>query len=304
MKLAALDLGTNTFELLIAEVSPSGEWTPLTNEEVPVFLGKGGIEACRIGDEAQQRALNCLSEFAEKIKSQHCTRVRCIATSAFRNSKNAEQLKQKISDKTGFMVEVIDGDREATFIAMGTALAMKGIEAPFMVMDIGGGSTEFVIMLKGQILFKQSIEMGATRLLERHLISDPPAKDLEEMRSDIAQAFAPILDEIKKYGASTLVGGSGTFDTFKAILGLTETHTRAAFPMKAFTALLEKIPKLNRQERIGLNGLTEFRKDTIVPSALMVEHFLENGIENVYWSGMALKEGLMEEMIRGSRIEM
>lgn len=303
MRAAALDLGTNTFELLIAEIKPSGEWCVLVNEEQPVFLGKEGIEDGIIGPAARQRALACLAEFAVKVKAHRCTQVVCTATSAFRNAQNAAAFKQKILDQTGFDVKVIDGRREASLIAKGTMLAMRSFHCPYLIMDIGGGSTEFALVVKDKVLFTRSIEIGATRLLERYALQDPPADELTQMKKDIASSFAPIVEQLRKNKVGTLVGGSGTFDSFLGMLKIERSGPNALLPAGQLKQSLDACIAQSRQQRMKMPGLAEFRKDTIVPSSMMVEHFLENGVENIYWSAKALKEGLMEEMLKESRSE-
>jgi len=297
MRAAVVDLGTNTFELLIADIDQKGDWTPLISEEVPVFLGKGGIQKNHIAEEAQKRALECLVGFSDKIKKAQCAIVKCTATSALRNADNSSAVIEKIFDLTGLKIDVISGEQEATFIAKGTALAMVGFDNAYLVMDIGGGSTEFVLMKNENVLFKRSIELGATRLLEEHGLSDPPStSELEGMKKTISTGFAPIVEVLKKHSVNTLVGGSGTFDTFKAMMNLEERNAIAEYNIEELIDLLNTLISSDRSARISMPGLIEFRVDTMIPSALMVQYFLKAGIEKVLWSGYALKEGIMQEI--------
>ncbi|NJN27928.1 MAG: hypothetical protein HC819_19120 [Cyclobacteriaceae bacterium] len=177
-----MDLGTNTFNLLLVTVTPSAYYI-FKNEKIPVKLGKGGINEGWITDAAQKRALDALDIYKEIIDREHISLVYGYATSAFRNARNGTALKELIEQRTGIKINIITGEVEAEFIYRGVKTAFDIGGEPSLIMDIGGGSVEFVICDRERIFWKRSYEIGAQRLLDWFHIHDPiPAEEIIKLQ--------------------------------------------------------------------------------------------------------------------------
>ena len=154
--IAVIDLGTNTFHILIAEVTEPHNYRIVHRLRIPVMIGKGGINQGLITEEGQERALAALQQFAALIRQYEVQQVRATATSAFRNARNGKALVQRIREETGIRIEVIDGMQEAEYIFGGVQEALSLDHEPILIMDIGGGSVEFILSSDQQVRWKQS----------------------------------------------------------------------------------------------------------------------------------------------------
>ena len=192
-RVAVLDLGTNTFNIVIAEGNQK-EFQILYEEKVAVKIGRGGIQQKIIIQEAQQRALKAMQYYQDILQNYQVDleNVYAFATSAFRNAQNGEDLAALITEITGIEVPIISGAQEATYIYQGVNHALDLSERTNLIMDIGGGSVEFIIANKNRIFWKRSYEIGAQRLWTKFMKNDPidtvnlsmKVKDLTENRPD------------------------------------------------------------------------------------------------------------------------
>ena len=302
---AVIDLGTNTFHILIAEVEAGGSYRIAERLRLPVMIGKGGINQGLITEEGQQRALEALQQFADLIKTRNVKHVRATATSAFRNAHNGAALVQRIREETGIVVDIIDGNREAEYIFGGVQEALSLGQEPVLVMDIGGGSVEFILSSNQQIRWKQSFEIGAQRLLDRFDIQDPISdENREELTAYFHETLADLLTAAQQWQPSTLVGASGTFETLCDIHAhqhhLTVADDACELPMSAdsFSDILQELMQKNRVERLAMSGMVEMRVDMIVVAAWLIQFVLEElGIKKLRVSAYALKEGVLQELI-------
>ena len=302
---AVIDLGTNTFHILIAEVEAGGSYRIAERLRIPVMIGKGGINQGLITEEGQQRALEALQQFADIIKARNIEHVRATATSAFRNARNGAALVQRIREETGIVVDVINGNREAEYIFGGVQEALSLGQEPVLVMDIGGGSVEFILSSNQQIRWKQSFEIGAQRLLDRFDIQDPISdENREELTAYFHETLADLLTAGQQWPPSTLVGASGTFETLCDIHAhqhhLTVADDACELPMSAgsFSDILQELMQKNRAERLAMSGMVEMRVDMIVVAAWLIQFVLEElGIKKLRVSAYALKEGVLQELI-------
>ena len=177
---AILDFGTNTFNLLIAERKERG-FSILHTSKQPVKLGKGGIQANRIAPDAKERGFVAIQNLMEIIALYDVDEIRAFATSAIRNAANGEKFTEDVYRKFGFRVRVIPGEREAELIYKGVRQAVSFDETNMMILDIGGGSNEFIICNIKGIVWKHSFELGMARLMELFTLSDPITS--EEIRA-------------------------------------------------------------------------------------------------------------------------
>lgn len=301
MRKAIIDLGTNTFHLLISE-----------NEEVilkkstVVKLGEKGISQGYITAEAMDRGILALENFKSLIDSFQVEsgNVFAFGTSALRNAKNAEDFVKSVTKKIGIKIHVISGDREAELIFKGVQSA--GIfPGTSLIMDIGGGSVEFILCAKGILLWKQSFEIGGMRLMERFMKSDPIDQgSVKKMDSYFLEVLLPLFNACHQYCPTSIVGSSGSFDT------LTEMHYHQEFnhsapkdqssftlPMEIFYDLYEKMIFNKREERLKIPGMIEMRVDMIVVASCLIRFLIQHlKIQHLYTSRYALKEGVLSEI--------
>ncbi|MGB3781115.1 MAG: exopolyphosphatase [Tunicatimonas sp.] len=306
---AVIDLGTNTFHILIAEVAPEGTYRIVERRRIPVMIGKGGINQGLITEAGQQRALAALHQFAEIIEQQAIKQVRATATSAFRNASNGSALVQRIREETGIAVDIIDGNQEAEYIFRGVQEALSLDKEPILIMDIGGGSVEFILSSDQQIRWKQSFEIGAQRLLDRFDVQDPiSSENREELTAYFQETLADLLTASKQWKPTTLVGASGTFETLCDIhvhqqqLAVAADACELPISADSFSDILQELLRKNRAERLAISGMVEMRVDMIVVAAWLIRFVLDElDIKALRVSAYALKEGVLQDLIAALR---
>jgi exopolyphosphatase/guanosine-5'-triphosphate,3'-diphosphate pyrophosphatase len=299
---AVIDLGTNTFHLLIARKAPAG-FTTLYAEQFVARIGKGGISKGIITEEAYQRALHGLHGFKQKLEQYKIPagRVFATATSAIRNASNGPALVADIETQTGIRVNIISGDEEAQLIYEGVKASLELNEHNSLIMDIGGGSVEYIICNQGGILWKKSFEIGAQRLLDRFMHTDPiSVMSVMKLQEYVQEQLISLTNAVHQYAPAVLIGASGAFDTLTEIYnkkqqGFEATgSTSSELPVTAFKEIYELLLTKDNQQRLAIPGMLEMRVDMIVVASCLINLVLENyNISSIRVSAYALKEGLM-----------
>lgn len=216
---AAIDIGTNTAHLLVVELPSQKQiFSPfriLHKEKIATKIGEGGISNGFITEAAQERLLKALHQFCEVLEYYEIApeSVHTIATSAFRNASNQKELVTKIQKEMGLQVQVISGDEEAELIYYGVKAALKIGKCNALIMDIGGGSVEFIVCNAEKMLWKQSFEIGAQRLLDRFMQNEKiSSSERQALNNFLEQTLSPLSEILKIYPIEVLIGCSGTFD--------------------------------------------------------------------------------------------
>jgi len=299
-KLAIIDLGTNTFHLLIAE-KQGDSFHIIHRDRQAVKIGKGGINRHMITDDGLARALKTLKEFKQKINTAGKAQIFAFGTSALRNAKNGSAIVQEIKKETGIEVTVISGDQEAEFICFGVRAALHlGVEKS-LIMDIGGGSVEFIIANNTTIFWKRSFEIGAQRLLELFHKNDPITEtEIGQLNEYFSEVLKPLMEIINQLQPKTLVGSSGTFDTLSDIFCLDENILRndddreTPLTLEGFQKIHLQLVTKNRLQRMAIPGMIEMRVDMIVVASCMIDYLLKNSpFKRIRVSTYALKEGAL-----------
>ncbi|MGW4349354.1 Ppx/GppA phosphatase family protein [Streptomyces sp. NPDC004690] len=225
-RVAAIDCGTNSIRLLVADADPvTGELVDLDRRMTIVRLGQGVDRTGRLAPEALERTFAACREYAEVIERHGAERVRFVATSASRDAENRDEFVRGVVDILGVEPEVISGDQEAEFSFTGATRELTGradLDKPFLVVDIGGGSTEFVVG-EDRVRAARSVDVGCVRMTERHLVrdgvvSDPPAEDqIAAIRADVEAALDLAEETVPLRAAHTLVGLAGSVTSVSAI---------------------------------------------------------------------------------------
>lgn len=307
MRVAIIDLGTNTFNLLVAERDEAGRMLVVYSEEVPVYLGRGGIEKGVITADAFERGQHALARYAAKAKKLGASRITGFGTSALRNARNAGDFVQAAQERHAVDISVIPGGEEAGLILDGVRQAVPFGAKPMLVMDIGGGSIEYILATDKALMWKQSFELGVTRLRERFPTSDPmPFTDQLRIGEHLDHHLEPLWAIMDRHWPTTLIGSSGSFDTLAAMVAgaggraLGPEEVTLDFDHIAFDALKDRLMTLSRAERTLVPGLPEHRVDTVPYALIAIERVLMRGITDLRWSRYALKEGAAARVLAAS----
>lgn len=298
---AIIDLGTNTFHLLIAELKEEGivEYFKL---QIPVKLGRGGIHKHFIVTDAFERGIDALKEFRKYLDQFKVTDVKAFATSAIRNAENGDVFIETAWNTCAIQIETITGEEEAAYIYEGIRHSFTMPENPVLVMDIGGGSVEFIIGKQESILWKASFELGAARLLERFHKSDPIAKEeLEQLKEYLVGELKPLFNAASEHQVKMLVGSAGSFETLvdvvmKDLKVVPENIGRNAFAvrMEDFHVFYELMITSTAVQRKRLEGMLDFRVEMITVAAVLMKVVVDHvHIEKIAASNYALKEGIL-----------
>jgi exopolyphosphatase/guanosine-5'-triphosphate,3'-diphosphate pyrophosphatase len=309
-RLAVIDLGTNTFHLLIAETNGTTIQSVYA-EKLPVRIGKGGINQGIISEDACGRALEAMKAFREKIREFGIEKIHATATSAFRNAKNGLELAEKIRLATGISISIISGDREAELIYYGVREALSLGEKISLIVDIGGGSVEFILANDTTIFWKGSFEIGGQRLMELFQKSDPiRQEEITELRAYLSEKLEALDKALINFPVDTLVGSSGSFDTFSEIdlrkKGFDysiETKKEYKISLPDFHHIYQELINKERASRMQIPGMIELRVDMIVVAGVLIHFILEKyDIKTLRVSTFALKEGVMSRIVKGETI--
>ena len=305
-RIAIIDLGTNTFNLLIVEVNPDKTYQSLYHTKVSVKLGEGGINKGFIALVPFQRGIEALKYYKELIESYSAKKIYAFGTSALRDASNGKTFLDTAEQKTGIKIQTISGEREAELIYYGVRDAVKMNNDLSLIIDIGGGSTEFIIANKNEIKWKHSFLLGAARLLERFDPSDPISdKEMNELNDYIKQELKLLFEAIEKYPVTELIGASGSFDSFAEMIAcrfytpdILKNKTEYTFKLDDFAVIYKDILKSTKEERSQMKGLIAMRVDMIVISSIMVQLVISSfKIKKMRLSSYSLKEGVLHELL-------
>jgi len=302
-KIAIIDMGTNTFHLLIAEADKKG-YHITHRDRLAVKIGKDGINHGFITEEGIQRALLAMQSFKNTLDQQGVTRIYAFGTSALRNARNSQEVVNRIKALTGIESIIISGDQEAEYIYMGVKAAME-IEGVSLIMDIGGGSVEFIVCDNDKVWWKQSIEIGAQRLLEQFQKNDPiTSTEIDSLDRHFDKALLPLMEVLQVYNPTILIGSSGTFDTLSDIFCLrhdihkTMEEIETPLTLEGFYDIYNDLVKKDRAQRMLIPGMIEMRVDMIVVASCMIRYILSrHPFNRIRVSTYALKEGVLSTII-------
>ncbi|AEY89833.1 hydrolase [Streptomyces hygroscopicus subsp. jinggangensis 5008] len=305
--MAAIDCGTNSIRLLVADADPAtGELTDLDRRMTIVRLGQGVDRTGRLAPEALERTFAACREYADVIKEHGAERLRFVATSASRDAENREDFVRGVLDILGVEPEVITGDQEAEFSFTGATKELTGrsdLTRPYLVVDIGGGSTEFVVG-GDHVRAARSVDVGCVRMTERHLVhggevSDPPTEEeIAAMRADIEAALDLAEQSVPLREAHTLVGLAGSVTTVSAIAQELPAYDSARIHHSRVSRdrvreITERLLRSTHAERAAIPSLHPGRVDVIGAGALVLLAIMERiGAEEVVVSEHDILDGI------------
>lgn len=298
--IAVIDLGTNTFRLMLAQPHRKTLFKVLHEEKVYVKLAKTGIDY--IGEAAYARALAAIERFEQLITRYKATEVYALATEGMRRAANSDQFIAEVKQRYGIAIRRISGNMEATFIYHGVSQIYDLGTKPQLIMDIGGGSTEFVIANATQILWKQSFAVGGTVLKQQFHQQEPLSpKDRAELTQYLTRTLQPFWQAAKHFAPiNTLIGTSGTFSSINKMAAAAASINLAVqqhiYPIQLSTVntLGEFLLHTTLEERLNVPGLEPERAELISVAFILVQLVLQHlQITHLFYSSYAIKEGII-----------
>jgi len=307
MRIAILDFGTNTFNLLIADDQENSSLNYLHSSKEPVKLGKGGISSRILQPDAIERALIAINNHYKTIRKYGAEKVYAYATSAVRDAKNSREFLNKVHQQFNLYVNIIPGDREAELIYKGVRQACNFNGKKALIMDIGGGSNEIIIADENKIYWQESYDLGMARLLEIFKPEDPISNHkINEIEAFLNKQLKTVCRAIEKYKPRFLVGAAGTFETFytKCKNKLPDKYLdpedkpRKQIFLEDYRGLHEQLLRSTLEERQKMPGMEPVRIEMIVLATIFINFILKKWeFEKMILSEFALKEGVIAEIL-------
>lgn len=293
-RIGVIDLGTNTFNLLIADVSAE-EIEVVHSEKDGVALGMGGLNDGVLRKDAILRALKTLSHFNKMCEVHYVDEIRAFGTSAIRSAINGKDFVQLVSKETGIEVKIISGEDEARLIYEGVKWSYI-FEEPTMVMDVGGGSTEFIFANKDEVIDLVSLNIGVSRIFQELELSDPfTIEDIQKVTQWLEERGSKFLAGKK---CNVLVGASGCFETFYEMINLKSfpsVKNAIELPFEELMKNLEWIITSDQKQRDLHPHIIPIRRKMAAIAAVKTNWIIEKlGVNKVIVSPCSLKEGVLQ----------
>ncbi len=304
-RIAAIDLGTNSFHAVIVDISPDGRYSTIDSLKEMVLLGKDGLGQ-RLSDEAIETGLEALHKIKTLCDSYKVEVIQAYATSAIREAANGGDFIQRAIDEVGIKILAIPGQTEAELIALAVQHGLVLGEDPVLIMDIGGGSTEFIIGNQRDVFFLDSKKLGVSRIHAEFVTSDPISKkDIRHLESFYVTKLGELMEAIEEYPVETLVGTSGTMQNIAMMMA----HLKKADPSATlnefvysadeFKLFYKKFMDMTSRQRALLQGLDAKRVDLVVPGMVLLNTIITVlGIKKIRTCTMAMREGIILRYIR------
>ena len=302
MKIAAIDIGTNTCNLLIADYSISLGLIRLHKEKQAITLINPDFCNNCISHDSIMRLLNILQNYKQTINNHDVTKIIASATSGIRSAANKESVVDILQKNAGLEIKVIDGDKEADLVYHGVKNAIQLTEIPVLLIDIGGGSIEFVICNNEKLIWKASYNIGVARIMNLNKFSDPLViADIEKIYSILDENLKELLVKCSEHKISTIIGSSGSYETFANLIKF-ELHGENIrsedkfnhISLVKFHEIHDSLIRLNEEERTNMKGMEIIRVKMIPVAAVITKYLIERlKIDNLLQSNYSIKEGLI-----------
>lgn len=299
-RIAAIDLGTNSFHAVIVDIYPDGSFRTIDKLKEMVILAEKGM-VNHLSEGAMERGLDALKRIKFLCDSQGVEQILAYATSAIREAKNGGDFIQEVLDETGIKVRAISGKMEAKMIGTAIRHSISMSEEMVLMVDIGGGSVEFVIGNKNEFVHFSSLKLGVARMAAIFIEKDPIAKkELKALQEHFKNELIEVGSIVKDHKVKTLIGSSGTMENIAAMIAARSSNTPVTtlneyeIDRKDYKAFYKDFIKLNAEQRAGEKGLDEKRIDIINPGLVLVDFLLNQfEIENIKISEEALRDGMI-----------
>ena len=306
MRLAAIDIGTNSIHMIVVRVREDLSFEVVDREKAMVRLGAGGLDGKALTADATSGALRALTTFKRIADSHKVDTILAAATSATREAPNGGEFLARIESQTGIRPRVIAGQEEARLIHMAATYGVNVGASRAVVIDIGGGSVELTLGDAASLRLARSVKLGVIRLTQAYVKSDPlSGRDERRLAKHVRQNIDNICKQIVAAGFDRVIGTSGTIMSLgtmavAAARGVVPTELRnLRVPAKHIRRLRKQVVELNDKERVALPGLDPRRADLTVAGAVLLDTILQRlGADDLTLCDLALREGLVLDYIR------
>jgi exopolyphosphatase/guanosine-5'-triphosphate,3'-diphosphate pyrophosphatase len=302
--LAVIDVGSNSCHMVVADVARDGGIQVVDRLKETVRLGRRSFLTGRLDPEAMELGASAVRTFCRLARACGVERIRAVATSAVREARNGRAFVEHLRRETGLGVRIISGDEEARLIFRAARHAFGLDGGPHLVLDMGGGSAELVLVQNGRPIWLKSLPLGAVRLSERFLSSDPPtARQLRRLERHLDRVLGPTLLPVRHAGVQRVIGTSGTVNHLVALA----RGARGEEPMRLhgvrataaeISRLRRRVVGLDAERRAALPGMDTKRVDLVPAAAVLVDYVLTHaGSPELVACGWALREGLLLDLV-------
>ena len=308
MRLTGIDIGTLTCRLLIADLSPDGRLKEVRADRRILRLGEAVDQTRQLNAAAMERVLQCLREWREIIDASSVDAVAVVATSAVRDATNRDEFLDRVKREAGFEVEILTGDEEARRTLLGIRSGLPAGVTDLLALDIGGGSTEFILSRSGLSPVVRSIDIGVVRLSERILHHDPPTgEEICRAREWVAKETKSAVADMGNYQTAAFVGTAGTITSLAAMAQGLPSYEPARIQnyqlqLSSIRELEHTLLTRKKADRTGLPGLEKGREEVIAAGAIVIRTIAETlGQTSVLVSDLGLREGVLVELAKRLR---
>ncbi|MFT4533019.1 MAG: exopolyphosphatase/guanosine-5'-triphosphate,3'-diphosphate pyrophosphatase [Saprospiraceae bacterium] len=296
-KLGVIDLGSNTFHILIVNRNRDGSFEILFKERAFVGLAEDGIK--KLSDQAMERGLAALVNFSASLKQYDISQYSVIGTSALRSASNSSVFCQLVKERLGLEIEIIDGKREAELIFKGVSKLMVSYDEPQIIMDVGGGSVEFILVENDELIWSASYDVGVGVLHNHIILSDPCTKeDIDEINKFINQELSSLEAIISNKPIGAIIGASGSFEVIQSMNGAeVSSNSMTEVRLGDFHSISQKIISSTFADRMKMDGLPKSRVKLTVVAMILISRAIEIiKPKRLLVSPFALKEGVLIEL--------
>ena len=301
MRIAAIDIGTNSIHMVIAHSTGAAGFELADREREVVQIGRGSFESGRLRAGPMRSTIEALKRFVELARRRQVDRILCTATAAVREARNAGVFLDAARERAGILPRVIPSEEEGRLIYLAVKSALRFDSRPSLIVDIGGGSAQLVVADGEHLIEPRSAPLGALRLKECMLRSDPPSRrDLLRLRRHVRRVGAEALDAVVALAPARVYGSSGSIHALAELAHLRDTGRLLAhlnghvLTRSSLERLLRRLERMSLAERGKLPGLDLRRAEIIVPGAVVLAHILETlGADSITISDFGVREGLV-----------
>jgi len=305
VRLAAIDLGSNSVHMVVADVTADGRIQVVDRVKEMVRLGRRAFTTGALTDETTELAERAVTTFGRLARARHVQRLRAVATSAVREARNGAAFVRRLQRETGLPIEVISGLDEARLIFRAVRHAMGLENGTHLLVDVGGGSVELTLVEDGRPVWMRSVPLGVARLTERFLPSDPPTgRQVRALERHVMRTIGDLLDRARRRGVTSAIGTSGTINTLVAMALQAQGADAGrlhgvSVTREAIHAMRRRLLAVDARARAELPGVDAKRVDLMPAAAVVVDAILARvRVPHLTVCGWALREGVLLELAR------
>ena len=305
MRIAAIDIGTNSIHMVVAQATGGTSFEVVEREREVVQIGRGSFTGTRLRSEAIRRTVDALARFVQLARRLQVDRILCTATAAVREAKNGGEFQSAARRACGISPRVIPSEEEGRLIYLAVRRALQLDARPALVVDIGGGSMQMVVGDRERLILATGAPLGALRLRETVLTSDPPSRrDLEALKRTVRKQARAAIERVRELKPVAVYGSSGSIHALAQAAhweeegGPIEHVNGHVLSLASLERLTRRLARMSEAERHALKGLDAKRAEIILPGAVVLQHVLEKvGADGIVISDFGVREGLVSDYL-------